>query len=234
MNAIVPRVAHAFGLAFVLCIAGGADAIAQPTQSAPAIADTFIAVVPLRSLQDIKVDGERAGALRNQAKQRLAQAQEGVHTLDNVIKARQTDLAALESHVDTLDADSKANEIATLKQKTALLEKLLDLLELRKNAREGEVESAAATVEYSEAQEELYSLEGQLATKRNDRAELSKKKGSPADLAAMDLAIKEMESEVMERWDQMLTKHDDSVSEEQDYVGLLKKLAEAQDSFHTP
>jgi len=96
------------------------------------------------------------------------------------------------------------------------------------------MESAAATVEYSEAQEELYSLEGQLATKRNDRAELSKKKGSPADLAAMDLAIKEMESEVMERWDQMLTKHDDSVSEEQDYVGLLKKLAEAQDSFHTP
>ena len=52
---------------------------------------------------------------------------------------------------------------------------MLDLLELRKKVREGEVESAEATVAYTEAQEALYSLEGQLATKRSDRAELSKK-----------------------------------------------------------
>ncbi len=234
MNAIVRRASCAFGLATFLCIPGGADALAQPTEAAPAIVDTFIAVVPLRSLQDIKADGERAGALRNQAKQRRAQAQEGVLTLDNMIKARKKDLAAFEGYLDALDADTKAGEIATMKQKTALLEKLLDLLELRKNVREGEVESAEATVAYTEAMEELYSLEGQLATKRNDRAELSKKKASSADRGELDLAIKQMESEVLERWDKMLKKHEDSVSEEQDYIGLLKKLADTQDAFHNP
>ena len=234
MNAIVRRAAWVFGLATFLCITGGADAVAQPTEAAPAIVDTFIAVVPLRSLQDIKLDSERAGILRNQAKQRLAQAQEGVHALTNMIMARQKDLEALDEYLDALDADAKANEIAALKPKAALLEKLVDLLELRKKVRESEVESAEATVAYTEAQEDLYSREGQLVTKRNDRAELFKKKSSPADLRAMDLSIKEMESEVLERWDKMLKKHEDSVSEEQDYMNLLKKLADAQDAFHTP
>ena len=127
-----------------------------------------------------------------------------------------------------------AQAILELDSTKAKLEKLVDLLELRKKVRESEVVSAEATVAYTEAQEDLYSREGQLVTKRNDRAELFKKKSSPADLRAMDLSIKEMESEVLERWDKMLKKHEDSVSEEQDYMNLLKKLADAQDAFHTP
>ena len=54
MTASVRRTAHALGLASLLCITGGADAPAQPTQSAPAIIDTFVAVIPRRPLEEIK------------------------------------------------------------------------------------------------------------------------------------------------------------------------------------
>ena len=232
MTATVRRAAHALGLASLLCIAGGADAPAQPTQSAPAIVDTFVAVIPRRPLEDIKKDIEQVNAQRMQAKHRLAQAQDEVRTLESIINVREKDLEALQGYLDALDSDKKGDEIAVVKRKTALLEKLRDLLEIRKKVREGEVETATAAVAYTEAQEEVYELEGTLVTKRSDRADVAKKPGATADLAAMDLAIKRMEGEVLERWKKALKKHDDSVSEDQDLLGLLKKLAEAQDAFH--
>jgi chromosome segregation ATPase len=232
MTATVRRVAHALGLASLLCITGGADAPAQPRQSAPAIVDTFVAVIPRRPLEDIKKDIEQSNAQRMQAKHRLAQAQEEVRTLETIINVREKDLEALEGYIDTLDSDKKADEIAIVKRKIALLEKLRDLLELRKKVREGEAEAATAAVAYTEAQEEVYELEGTLVTKRSDRVDIAKKPGSSADLAAIDLAIKRMESEVLERWEKALKKHEDSVSEEQDLLSLLNKLAEAQDAYH--
>lgn len=234
MTSIIQRTTCMLGLASLLCITGGAEAPAQPAQSAPAIVDTFVAAIPLRPIDEITKDSERASAIRAQAKQRLARAQEEVLTLGSMITARQKDLAALEGYLDTLDSDTKGKEIATLKQKAALLEKLLDLLELRKKVREGDVESAAATVAYTEAQEEVYSLEGTLDRKRSDRLVLAKKPGSSADLAAMDLVIKEMESQVMELWEKALSKHEDRVSEEQEYLDLIRKHANAQEAFHAP
>jgi chromosome segregation ATPase len=232
MTTYVRRAAHALGLASILCFAGGADAPAQPKQSAPALADTFIAVVPRRPLEEIKKDIEHMNALRREAKLRIEKAQEEVRTLESILKARQADLDALEAHLDTLDSEKSANEIADLKRKIAFLEKIRDLLEVRKDVREGEVDAAKATVAYTEAQEEMYDLESTLVTKRSDRAEVAKKPGSAADLAALDRIIKELEDDVLERWGKALKKHDDSVSEEQDLRGLIKKLAEAQESFH--
>ncbi len=234
MTATVRRAAHALGLASLLCITGGADAPAQPTQSAPAIVDTFVAVVPRRPIEDIKKDIEQVNAQRMQAKHRQAQAEDEVRTLENIISVREKDLEALGGYLDTLDSDKKSGEIAIVKRKIALLEKVRDLLEIRKKVRAGEVESAKATVAYTEAQEEVYELEGTLVTKRSDRVDIAKKPGSSTDLAAIDLAIKRMEVEVLERWEKALKKHDESVSEEQDFLGLLNKLAEAQDAFRAP
>jgi chromosome segregation ATPase len=232
MTTYVRRAAHALGLASLLCFTGGADAPAQPKQSAPALADTFIAVVPRRPIEEIKKDIEHMNALRREAKLHLEKAQEEVRTLESVLKARQADLDALEAHLDTLDSEKSVNEIADLKRKIALLEKIRDLLDVRKDVREGEVDAAKATVAYTEAQEEFYDLEITLLAKKNDRAEVAKKPGSAADLAALDRIIKELEDDVLERWGKALKKHEDSVSEEQDLLGLIKKLAEAQDSFH--
>ena len=234
MTAIIRHAACALGLASLLCLSGGADASAQPTQSAPAIADTFVAAIPLRPVDEITKDNERANALRALTKQRLARAQEEVHTLGSMINARKKDLAALEGYVDTLDSDTKGREIALLQQKTAMLEKILDLLELRKKVREGDVASATATIAFTEAQEEMYSLEGTLEKKRSDRAVLAKRPGSSADCAAMDLVIKEMEKQVMELWDKALNKHEDCVSEEQEYLELIRKHANAQEAFRAP
>jgi hypothetical protein len=232
MTSITRCAICALGFASLLCISGGMDALAQPIQTAPAIVDTFIAVVPPRAMEEITKDSEHASALRSQAKQCVARAEEEVRTLESMIKARNKDLEALETHIDTLDSEKKATEIARLKQKCALLEKVRDLLKLRVKVREGEVDAAKATVAYTEAQEEFYSLEGTLAKKRLDRADLAKKPGSAADLAAMDTAIKDLEGEVLDRWETALKKHAASVSEERDFVSLLRKLADAQAEFH--
>jgi len=140
----------------------------------------------------------------------------------------------LEEHLDSLDSDKKADEITIVKRKIALLDKIQDLLKLRKKVREGEVDAATAAVTYTEAQEQMFDLEGTLLTRRNDRVELAKKPGSAANIAAMDLAIKDLEDEVMNRWEKALKKHKDSISEEQDLLDLLKKLADAQAEFHNP
>lgn len=234
MNALIRCVAFPFGLIALLSLVGGAQGLAQPRQTAPAIVDTFVAAIPVRPAEDITKDTERSGSLRAQAKQRLARAQEEISTLGSMITARKKDLEALEGYLDTLDSETKAKEIATLKEKADLFEKILDLLQLRKKLWEGDAESAKATVGYTEAQEEWLSLEGTLNKKRGDRAELKKRPGSASDLAALDLVIKEMEEQAMDRWKKTLAKHEDAVSAEQDYFDLVKKHAEAQDAFHAP
>jgi hypothetical protein len=234
MAAFLRRATFAFGLTSLLCLWGGAQVLAQPKQAAPAIVDTFVAAIPVRPADDVTRDVERSGSVRAQAKQRLARAEEEVNTLTSVINARKKDLNALEEYLDTLDSETKAKEIATLKEKADLLEKILDLLQLRKKVREGDASSAKATVAYTEAQEELLSVEGTLNKKRSDRAEIAKKPGSSADLVAIDLVIKEMEGQAMERWKNALAKQEDAVSEEQDYLDLVKKHAEAQEAFHAP
>ncbi|HSQ76034.1 MAG TPA: hypothetical protein VLT13_10780 [Bacteroidota bacterium] len=234
MTALSRRVAYGLGLASVLALAAGTPATAQPVQSAPAIVDTFVAVVTPRSADEITKDSERASALRAQAKQHLARAQEEVSNLESMIKARQVDLEAFEKHLDALDDDKNAKEIAAVRTTTVLLEKVLDLLELRKNMGEAEVSSAAATVALTEAQEELYSFEGRLVMRRTDRAGLAKKPGSAADVAALDLAIKEMEDAVLKLSEKMISRHEDAVAEEEDLLGHRRKLADAQNTFHNP
>ncbi len=225
------RSACALVLILFLTIFTGGAAPAQPAQSAPALADTFAAVVPHRPIEEITRDREHAGLLLTQAKQRLSRADEGISGLEAMISAREKDLDALKTYVKNLDSDSSANEIALMKEKTALLEKVLDLVELRKKVLEGEASSARASIAFAESQEDLYSFEEKLARKRDERTALDKEKGSAADAAAMDLTIREMQEKVMDRWKTMLGKQDDSVSEEKDYLKLLRDLAEAQDAF---
>jgi hypothetical protein len=234
MTTIIQRSLRTITLTLLSLAIGGLRAQAQPTLSAPALPDTFVAAVPLRAMEEVNKDNERVSALRSQSKQRLARAQEEVLTLASIITAREKDLDALGSYLDTVNTDKNADEVAKLKQKSALLDKVIDLLKLRKKVREEEVDMATATIAYTEAQEALFTLEGTLDKKRNDRAELARKKASATDLAAMDLTIKSMEGQVLEFWGKALKKHDDAVSEEGDYLKLLIKHSEAQEVFHNP
>jgi chromosome segregation ATPase len=234
MKIIGHHLLHAAGLVSLLCFAGSNNVQAQSKATASAVTDTFVAVVPVRLLDDIKKSTDVVKNLRAQAKTRLERAQGEVDALESAITTKQKDLDALEGRMDTLDSDKSANEIARIKGKIALLEKLKDLLEVRNKARKAEVESAQAASAYADAQEEFYDLEAKLATKRNERAALAKKSSAANDLAAMDQAITELEGNALEGWEKALKKHDDSVSAEQDLVSRLKKLAEAQAEFHTP
>lgn len=234
MNSPVRRILVALGLTCLLCFAGGTIALAQPTQSAPALTDTIVAVVPPRSIEDIKRDSERASAQRQQTKQQLARAQEELSTLENMISLRKKDVSALEDYIDGLDADKQAKQIAAGKQTLAVLEKLLDLFKLRRSVREAEIESAEATIALTDAQDKLYSLEERLATKRDDRATIAKKPGAATELAVIDSAIKELEAKVFDLWEDAIGKQKDRASAEKDYLGQIKKLADAQDAFHNP
>jgi hypothetical protein len=234
MTAPIRSAVDALTLAAFLSLAAGAQGLAQPVQTAPAIADTLVAAIPVRLPDDVMKDTERASSLRSQTKQRLARAEEEVNALAGMINARKKDFEALEGYLDTLDSGTKAKEIATLKAKAELLEKIIDLLQLRKKMKQGDEESASTTIAYTEAQEEWLSFEGTLIKKRNDRTEIAKKSGSAADLAALDLVIKEMEGQGIKRWKKALDKHEDAVSKEQDYLDLIKKFAEAQEAFHAP
>ena len=199
---------------------------AQTPHSTTAVVDTFVAVVPRRPIEDIKKDIERVKAFRTQAKLRMDRAQEDAQSLAKLIDAKKKDLEALEGHLDTLDSDKNGDEIAIGKQKTAL--------DLRKDVREEEAKAAAAAIAYADAEEEFHNAEATLAAKRTERAGVAKKPISAADIAAMDLALNNLESDALERWEKTLDKHDDSVSEEKDLLKLLKKLAEAQTTFHAP
>ncbi len=234
MTTIARRAVYIFGILSLVCLAGGADVFAQTPHSITAVVDTFVAVVPRRPIEDIKKDIERVKAFRTQAKLRMDRAQEDAQSLAKLIDAKKKDLEALEGHLDTLDSDKNGDEIAIGKQKTALLEKLRDLLDLRKDVREEEAKAAAAAIAYADAEEEFHNAEATLAAKRTERAGVAKKPISAADIAAMDLALNNLESDALERWEKTLDKHDDSVSEEKDLLKLLKKLAEAQTTFHAP
>ncbi len=234
MTTIARRAVYIFGILSLVCLAGGADVFAQTPHSTTAVVDTFVAVVPRRPIEDIKKDIERVKAFRTQAKLRMDRAQEDAQSLAKLIDAKKKDLEALEGHLDTLDSDKNGDEIAIGKQKTALLEKLRDLLDLRKDVREEEAKAAAAAIAYADAEEEFHNAEATLAAKRTERAGVAKKPISAADIAAMDLALNNLESDALERWEKTLDKHDDSVSEEKDLLKLLKKLAEAQTTFHAP
>ncbi len=216
----------------ILALSEPARTQVQPSTAGSAAVDTFIVVVPLRPDEEIKKDVESLKAVRSQAKLRLDRARENVSTIETQIATKEKDLDALEGALDTLDSDTKAQEIVDLKKKIAGLEKFRDLLELRKELREGEAAAAAAVIAYTEAQEEMYTNEAALAKKRADRATLVKRPGSYADVASLTTAVKEMESDVLDQWEHALDKHKDSLSAEQDFVDLLKKLAKAQSSFH--
>ena len=58
--------------------------------------------------------------------------------------------------------------------------------------------------------------------------DLAKRPGSATDLApTMDLALKDLEDEVLERWEKAIKKHKDSLSEDQDLLGFQETCRSA-------
>jgi len=234
MTTTLRNAAYALGLASLLCFWGSTEGQARNQKSTSTKVDTFVVLIPRHAIEDIEKNIVQMTGLRATAKLRLDRAKDEVRALENLLDERQKDLDALEAHLDSLDSDRDAHPIVDLKKKISLLEKFKDLLELRKEVREAEVQSAEAAIAYTQAQEEFYEGEVILAKKTLQRDAIAKKQGSAAEVATMDVDIKRLEEELLELWEKALKRQDGSVSEEQDFLDMLKKLGEAQESFHTP
>jgi hypothetical protein len=223
----------ALASALLFCLWGGTEGQAQTPPSASAKIDTFVAIVPHHPIEDIERGTAYVKDLRAKAELRLDRATEDVRVLGNLVGTQEVDLEALEQRLDALDSDNQASEIANVKQKIASVERFRDLLTLRKEVREGEVQTAEAVIAYAEAQENLYDREVALTKRRTERDALARKSGLSSDIALLDLAIRKMENEVLDLWEKALKSHEESVSEEQDLLDLFRKLGEAQASFHS-
>ncbi|MBP1690990.1 MAG: hypothetical protein H6Q32_342 [Bacteroidetes bacterium] len=234
MTITVPSRARVLGLVALSCILGALDVQAQTAKTTSATVDTFVVVVPRRPIAEITKGITYVKETQSNAQQRLDRVKEEVRSIQNLITTRQKDLESMEGRLDTLDSEKDANEIQGLKQKITLLEKFIDLLELRKEVREGEVRSVQATIAFAEAQETFLVEEAEFTKKCTERDAFAKKPSSTADLAAADIILKKLEGELLQKWEKALDLHEESVSADQDLLGLSKRLGEAQAAFHAP
>jgi chromosome segregation ATPase len=234
MTITVPSRARALGLVTLSCVLCALEVQAQPAKTASAAVDTFVVVVPRRPIAEVNKGIATIKEVRSNAQQRLERVKEEVRTLESLIATREKNLEAMEGRLDTLDSEKDANEIQSLQQKITLLEKFKDLLELRKEVREGEVRSVQATIAFAEAQETFLTEEAEFTKKCTERDAFAKKPSSIADLAAADIILKKLEGELLQKWEKALDLHEESVSADQDLLGLSKRLGEAQAAFHAP
>ncbi|MCC6397855.1 MAG: hypothetical protein IT282_12625 [Bacteroidetes bacterium] len=234
MTITIPSRARLIGLVTLVCLLAFPEAQGQSAKVSPSAVDTFVVVVPRRPVAEINKGITYVKEMQSSAQQRLDRVKEEVRSIQNLITTRQKDLEAMEGRLDTLDSDRDANEIQSLQQRIALLEKFIDLLELRKEVREGEVRSVQATIAFAEAQETYLSGEAEFTKKCSERDAFAKKPSSAADLAAADIILKKLETELLQQWEKALDLHEESVSADQDLLSLSKRLGEAQAAFHAP
>jgi chromosome segregation ATPase len=234
MIATDQRLLQAFGLVctlFILLVTSLAGASAQ-TQAAGAATDTFVTVVQRRALEEVKADLAWISAVRAGAQARKGRITEEIRALGGRITTLEKEIEALDGRLDTLDSDKDSAAYATAKDRKSLLKKLRDLLETRTDARKAEGEAAQSALGFAEAREAMCTQESALLAKRTERDAAAKKGGASASLAQLDKAIKDLETELNERREKALKTEDEWVSAEKDALDALRKLAEAQDTFH--
>jgi chromosome segregation ATPase len=234
MIATDQRLLQAFGLActlFILMVTSLVGANAQ-TQATGAPTDTFVTVVQRRALEEVKADLAYITAVRSSATARKGRAEEDMRALWGRIKNLETEIDAIDARLDTLDSDKDSAAYATAKDRKSLLKKLRDLLETRTDARKAEGEAAQAALGFAEAREAMCTQETALLNKRTERDAAAKKGGASAALVQLDKTLKTLETELNERREKALKAEDEWVSAEKDALDALRKLAEAQDSFH--
>lgn len=226
------RILQILGLVVMLFMITFVDVAAQTTPSATAATDTFVTVIQRRTQDEIKADLAYVAALRTGAQARKERLKEEVRVLEGRVRSLEKEIESLDGRLDTLDSDKDSAAYATAKDRKALLEKLKDLLEVRTEARKAETAAAQAALGFVEARESMCTHESSLLAKKAEREALVKKGGANPALPQLDKTIKSMETELNDLWEKALSAQDDWVSGEKDLLDALRKLADAQNSYH--
>jgi hypothetical protein len=193
--------------------------------------DTFMLIVPVRPVDEIKKDIDMIQAYRSRSKARLYDAKDQVLRIGKLIEVKEKEIEMLESRAETADKEKKEAEVTALKTQIAGVEMIRDLLKRRKDMRSADVDAAEAATDYSQAAEETYARELALAKKRQERTAQAGAGGNRVSLAATDQVIREFESSVLESQVDMLKKQEKAASLERDLVEQQIKLAEEQGKF---
>ena len=190
--------------------------------------DTFTVIVPLRTLDDIKKDIEMIQVARTRSKARLYEAKEQVLKLEKQIELKEKETKVLESRSDVAEKEKREGDVASLKLQIEGVEKILDLLEIKKDMHSADVDLAEGTAEYCQVAEDMYERESALTKKRQERIDLEKAGMDSTARATTEKVIREFEDGFLESRVQKLKLEERAVSREQDLTRLQLKVAKAQ------
>lgn len=196
--------------------------------------DTFMVIVPVRSIEDIKKDVEVLDAYRVRAKGRMGDLKEQSRKVETEIGMKEKEIELLESREDAADNEKKTAEVAALKAQIKGVEMIKDLLELRKDLYSAETSAAEAVVDYAAAAQDMYDKEMTLAQKRKERGDQAGGGGTKSSVAAGNRALFELENSVLQAQVVKLSKQEKMLSRERDVAEVQQKIAEMQAKILSP
>jgi hypothetical protein len=210
-------------------LAGAVIAVAQdPAPGVVTPVDTFVVIVPARPVEEISKDIEVLQMYRARAKVLMEDAKTQVLKIESLIDLKEKELKLLESRMEAAEKEKREAEAAALKSQTEGVERIQELLGLRKEMHEASIAAAEAVVAYVGAAEDTYEQEIVLAKKRGERTAQAGSGGAAAALAITDQRIREMETDLLNSQSATLSKQETSISRQEDLVEARQKLAAAQ------
>jgi hypothetical protein len=193
--------------------------------------DTINVIVPGRSVDEIKKDLEMIQSHRTRAKATLIEAEAQVRRIEKQIEAKEAETKSLESLVDSAKQAKRESDVTALKAQIDGVEKIVDLLDMRKDMRSAEVKAAEATVDYAQAAEDMFEREIAVMKKRDERLAQGKTHADSVALSVMDRMMRELEGGFLESRITALKKHERLLSREIDLAERQMKVTEAQNAF---
>ena len=219
----------------VLATLGVAAATSQGQQGGVVTTvDTFMVIVPVRSIEDIKKDVGVIDAYRVRAKARIGDLNEQSRKVETEIGMKEKEIELLESREDAADNEKKTAEVASLKAQIKGVEMIKDLLELRKDLYSAETSAAEAVVDYAAAAQDMYDKEIALAQKRKERSDQAGVAGAKASAAAGDRVLFELENTVLQAQIVKLSKQEKMLSCEREVAEVQQKISEMQAKILSP
>jgi hypothetical protein len=190
--------------------------------------DTFMVLVAVRPIDEIKQDIEVLDALRSRKKAQLdelnAQKQRGEAEIDQKAK----EISLLESRQDVAEKENKDGDVAALKSQIEGVKRIHDLLKERQGLFSTEIDAAEAALDYAKAAEEMFDREIALAKKRQELSTQAGAGGSKSFVAGSNRALLDQENAVLEAQVEKLKRQEKMLSEERDVVKAQQSLAEMQ------
>ena len=229
MTTLIPSRLRDIVIAAGLTAVAASSATSQGLQGAVVTpVDTFMVIVPVRPVNEIKQDIQVLDAYRARAKARLDDRKEQMRKVESEIELKGKEITLLESRQDLAENEKKEAQAESLKVQIEGVERIRDLLEQRKELYSAEVSAAEAAVAYAGAAEDMYDKEIALAKKREDLANQPGAGGTKSIIAGSNRALFELENSVLQAQMEKLSKQEKALSKDQDVVEQQQKLAEIQ------